>query len=106
MLSLVFSDSEDVHCAKCQWIIGFKDLPIIEVHERCVAEKKCPKFLEDRWFNLEPLKRKALLVQKRLDFRDCKSVFHDIEQQVPASAHAVEVACLGHALPASVIEIT
>src|SRR4029077_17183325 len=65
--SLVFSQCEDVHSAKRQWIIGFKDFPIIEVHVRGVAGKKCLKFLEDRWFNLEPLKRKTVLVQKRLD---------------------------------------
>ena len=66
-------------------------MPIIEIGERIGVRVSVPKSLDDCWVQFEAVKHQSMLVQKCRYFGDREPVFHDIEQQIAAAAHAVEV---------------
>ena len=97
---VIFADRKLVHIAKRQRIGLFEAVPVLEVQDRFGPGKLLLELLDSPRIEFEAEKRQPLLIQERRDFRDRKSVLHDIEQHVAAAAHTVEVDGGENSLPA------
>ena len=89
----VLAHREDIHTQKSLRMIGFEPVPLIQVGLIGHARKLSMKFFDHRQIvkGFEGQERQIIIVQKCSDLGDREAMFHDVEEQIAAAAHAIEI---------------
>src|ERR1700722_4188597 len=99
---LELTHRENIHAPERVGVIGFETVPLIEVELIGGVRKLLVKFPDHAGIfkGFEAEERQVVLAQKCRDLGNCKTMLHDVEQQVTAAADTEKIVRLDQRPPA------